>query len=173
MESVSILKLRPSVVARSAGWACSRAIWRQVGLSLLEVMLSLGILATVALGLLGLFISSRAASQGGTARAEMSNVAEAQLQRLRTLPYSQLESFLASAPADSTLDVGGNPVVMRVRVERMDSDATKPEYSLLWLNLRLTWQQHDRLNMGSNGAGLSTVARSFEMSTLVAPGTSQ
>lgn len=143
-------------------------------ISLLELVISLGILSVVALGLLSMFISSRAASQGGTSRAQSANVAEMELAKIRVLPYADLESYLTTPRPDSVQTIEGVKYTSNLRVERLDSDSSHREFRLLWLHLKLKWDQKDVLDSDqASKIGSKSVERTFELSSLVSPTTAQ
>lgn len=145
-----------------------------LGISLLELVISLGVLSVVALGLLSMFISARAASQGGTSRAQSANIAELELSKLRVLPYADLEGYLTTPRPDSVLTIEGVTYTSNLQVERLDTNPSKREFRLLWLHLKLKWAQKDVLDSDqATKIGSKSVERTFEMSTLVSPNTAQ
>lgn len=145
-----------------------------VAISLLELVISLGVLSVVALGLLSMFISARAASQGGTSRAQSANVAEMELAKMRVLPYADLESYLTTPRADAVQTILGVKYTSSLQVERLDTDPSKREFRLLWLHLKLKWDQKDVLDSDqSTKIGAKSVERTLELSTLVSPSTAQ
>ncbi|MBS2040403.1 hypothetical protein JST97_35775 [bacterium] len=141
--------------------------------TLAEVTLGLGLLAIIALGLLGLFVSSGASSQGGTARIEAINLASAELDHWKHLPYPELVGYLTSPPAPYDRQFREKPYRLTLQVSRADSNPNKLEYSLLELKLTISWEQKDKLNQdGISNLGAGTARRSQSLFTLVAPGAS-
>lgn len=142
--------------------------------TLAEVMLGLSLLAMMALGLLGLFVSSSTSSEGGTARVEAINLASQELNRWKNLPYAQLVGLLATPPSPYDQQFRGRPYHIQLALRRSDANPNKLEYSMLELKITVAWEQKDRLEQdGQKKSGSGQARREESLYTLISPGSYQ
>lgn len=99
---------------------------KRTGLTLVEVMVSLTLMATVMLGFIGTFIQSRRATEASVLHAACTSVIYGVIEQIKQLEYSELLPSQVVDPTDS-----GNTAAPNVRV-RINQNIVK------WLRVRYT-----------------------------------
>lgn len=120
----------------------------------------------MSLGLLGLFLYARAASQAGVSSVQATSLGTGELNSLRTRPYNTLVGYLTTPLPPYNVTNQGTVYQIQLRVSRLGSTPTVPDYNLLDLQLKMSWLQKQEF---SQEAGAGQATRSLLMHTTVAP----
>ena len=126
------------------------------GFTALEVILALAFFAVIALAVIGLFLSTRAADRASIVGAQAANLGAAEMRRIKARPYGTLVGYVTAAPAPYNVTSEGVEYHLVWSVSRLSDDPTDLDYGLLDLGLRLQWQQNRALEVGNNPAARQT-----------------
>lgn len=144
------------------------SFWRR-GYSLLECMVALSLLTVVVLALAGLFLSGQASTGHSLEGSRGSQVAESELTGLKSRPFASLVGYIATPPAPRVLLQDGVEFRVETEVRRLDNSPTSPEYDLLRLQVRVSWQENRRLEVSERQVGLKRVESQAVLCSVVGP----
>ncbi len=161
-----VMAIWPSLKQRS-----SRAfvICRQRGYSLLECMVALSLLTVVVLAMAGLFLSGQASTGHSLEGSRGAQVAESELAGLKSRPFASLVGYITTPPAPRSVQQDGVEFRVETEVRRLDSSPASPDYDLLRLQVRVSWQENRRLEVSERQAGLKRVESQAVLYSVVGP----
>ena len=119
------------------------------GYSLLEVVISLGLLALVMITLIGLFLSSQWATHGSRGSSAASTLLSAELTRLKVRPFGQLEAMVGVAQPAKKVTQDGIEFTLNLTVERFSTNPVQADYRVLRLQAQADWREA-RLDTGGS-----------------------
>ena len=128
--------------------------------TLSEIILSMALFAGITLSLLGLFLSSRSADRAGVVNAQAANLAQTELAKLKSKPYSVLVGYTVDQPASYPRTWCDTEYRVSPQVVRLASDPASADYLLLDVAIELKWRQNrviDQDQKNRVGAGASEV----------------
>jgi Tfp pilus assembly protein PilX len=122
------------------------------GLTLVESVISLGVMTIITLSLLSLFLSARTMGSKGEGVVTATNLAEAELDRWKTSDFLALEALIAQ-PETYRVEYLGQSYDIIASAARLSSNSTSAEYRVLKLTVLLEWQEKKQLTMAKVGQG--------------------
>lgn len=120
-------------------------VGQRSGFQLLEVLLALFLFSVVSLSVLMLFISSRTTQETGLSNLRATVVADVELEKWKSKPYTAVVASLGSLPVYQVVDEGVTYSV-NTRLTRLSNVPTDTSYDLVDLRLEVEWQQKKALS---------------------------
>jgi prepilin-type N-terminal cleavage/methylation domain-containing protein len=117
------------------------------GFSMLEIILVIALTGTLALFVVGLFLTSTVTGNVSLERARAGYLAQSELTRCKLLGYAALEHRLTAPAPPQSVSEGGQLYVRDVSVQRMNDVPGTPEYALLKITVHLEWKERRQLEM--------------------------
>lgn len=107
---------------------------RRRGISILEVLIGLAVFSTAFLMCLGIFPTAARAVTQARSQAQATRIAEAEMERLMSLPYADLANSLATVQGQATIAGRDVPVTFSVQ-----TTATDVHSDLKRLHVLVSW----------------------------------
>ena len=139
------------------------------GYSLLECMVALGLMAVVTLTIASLFLGGQASTVHTLEGSRGSQVAELEMSHLKGLPFAELEALITTPAAARQEKLDNCDFQVESRVSRVNPAVGQPDYDLLRLQVKVSWQENRQLTVSEKNQQLKRVGAEFELRSLVAP----